>query len=62
MNVGFIGLGIMGAPMALNILKHGNRLIVFNRTSTRPARLSMRVQRWFHHRTDRRGHSGHMRG
>ncbi len=32
MIVGFIGLGIMGAPMALNILKHGNRLIVFNRT------------------------------
>jgi 3-hydroxyisobutyrate dehydrogenase-like beta-hydroxyacid dehydrogenase len=32
MNVGFIGLGIMGAPMALNILKHGHRLTVHNRT------------------------------
>jgi 3-hydroxyisobutyrate dehydrogenase-like beta-hydroxyacid dehydrogenase len=32
MNVGFIGLGIMGAPMALNILKHGHRLTVYNRT------------------------------
>jgi len=32
MNVGFIGLGIMGAPMALNMLKRGNRLRVYNRT------------------------------
>ena len=28
MNVGFIGLGTMGAPMARNILKKGHRLIV----------------------------------
>lgn len=33
MNVGFIGLGIMGAPMALNILKRGHRLTVYNRTA-----------------------------
>jgi 3-hydroxyisobutyrate dehydrogenase-like beta-hydroxyacid dehydrogenase len=32
MNVGFIGLGIMGAPMALNILKRGHELAVYNRT------------------------------
>lgn len=32
MNVGFIGLGIMGAPMALNILKRGHKLTVYNRT------------------------------
>ena len=32
MHVGFIGLGIMGAPMALNILKRGHRLSVYNRT------------------------------
>jgi len=32
MHVGFIGSGIMGAPMALNILKRGNRLSVYNRT------------------------------
>jgi 3-hydroxyisobutyrate dehydrogenase-like beta-hydroxyacid dehydrogenase len=32
MNVGFIGLGIMGAPMALNILKAGHKLAVYNRT------------------------------
>jgi 3-hydroxyisobutyrate dehydrogenase-like beta-hydroxyacid dehydrogenase len=33
MNVGFIGLGIMGAPMALNILKRGHKLSVYNRTA-----------------------------
>ena len=32
MNVGFIGLGNMGAPMAMNILKSGCRLTVHNRT------------------------------
>src|ERR1700733_14841247 len=32
MNVGFIGLGIMGAPMALNILKADHKLTVYNRT------------------------------
>ena len=29
-NVGFIGLGVMGAPMALNILKGGHSLSVFD--------------------------------
>jgi len=32
MNVGFMGLGNMGSPMALNILKCGHRLTVYNRT------------------------------
>lgn len=31
MNVGFIGLGIMGRPMALNLLKAGYRLAVYAR-------------------------------
>lgn len=30
MKIGFIGLGNMGAPMALNLLKAGNELIVFD--------------------------------
>jgi 3-hydroxyisobutyrate dehydrogenase len=30
--VGFIGLGIMGQPMALNLVKAGYRLVVFNRS------------------------------
>ena len=31
--VGFIGLGIMGQPMALNLLKAGFELTVYNRTA-----------------------------
>ena len=40
MNVGFIGLGIMGAPVALNILKRGHRLTVYNRTPSKGRPLS----------------------
>jgi 3-hydroxyisobutyrate dehydrogenase len=32
MNVAFIGMGTMGAPMAINILKAGHRVTVHNRT------------------------------
>ena len=32
LKIGFIGLGIMGQPMAANILKAGYELMVFNRT------------------------------
>lgn len=35
MRVGFIGLGLMGAPMARNILKAGHALTVYNRTRSR---------------------------
>ena len=35
MDVGFIGLGNMGAPMARNLLKAGHRLIVYNRTRSK---------------------------
>ena len=31
-SIGFIGTGIMGQPMALNLLKGGHRLSVYNRT------------------------------
>ena len=33
LTVGFIGLGLMGSPMAKNILKKGFPLIVYNRTA-----------------------------
>ena len=38
MRVGFIGLGIMSAPVAMNILKDGHPLTVYNRSpeKTRP--------------------------
>ena len=40
MNVGFIGLGTMGAPMARNLLKKGHALVVFDVTQAR------RCRRW----------------
>ena len=33
--IGFIGLGIMGAPMAANLIKAGFSLVVFNRTKSK---------------------------
>lgn len=35
MNVGFIGLGIMGKPMAMNLMKAGFALTVYNRTAAK---------------------------
>jgi 3-hydroxyisobutyrate dehydrogenase len=34
-DVGFIGLGVMGQPMALNLVRAGTPLIVWNRTAAR---------------------------
>lgn len=35
MHIGFIGLGIMGRPMALNLVKAGFSLTVYNRTAAK---------------------------
>ncbi|MER8004154.1 MULTISPECIES: NAD(P)-dependent oxidoreductase [unclassified Streptomyces] len=35
MYVGFVGLGVMGQPMALNLARAGTPLVVWNRTLTR---------------------------
>lgn len=35
MNVGFLGLGNMGRPMAANLMAAGHRLTVYNRTRSR---------------------------
>ncbi|HQJ25472.1 MAG TPA: NAD(P)-binding domain-containing protein, partial [Bacillota bacterium] len=35
MKVGFVGLGLMGGPMALNIHKAGFELMVYNRSVER---------------------------
>src|SRR5690242_20145755 len=37
--VGFVGLGIMGRPMAENLIRAGHPLVVFNRTGARAAAL-----------------------
>lgn len=39
MDVGFIGLGVMGQPMALRLARSGAELIVWNRTAARCAPL-----------------------
>jgi 3-hydroxyisobutyrate dehydrogenase-like beta-hydroxyacid dehydrogenase len=38
-NIGFIGLGIMGQPMAMNLVKAGHKLAVYNRTPGKTAAL-----------------------
>ena len=35
MRVGFLGLGVMGQPMALNLAHAGTPLVVWNRTPAR---------------------------
>jgi len=35
MKIAFIGMGTMGAPMALNLLKAGHQVTVHNRTRHR---------------------------
>jgi 3-hydroxyisobutyrate dehydrogenase-like beta-hydroxyacid dehydrogenase len=37
--IGFIGLGLMGKPMAANLLKAGNKVTVWNRTAERAQEL-----------------------
>jgi len=40
LSVGFIGLGVMGEPMALNLAKAGTPLLVWNRTSAKTQALT----------------------
>ena len=40
MKVGFVGLGVMGSPMALNIVKGGHELTVYDRSAEAVARLT----------------------
>jgi 3-hydroxyisobutyrate dehydrogenase/glyoxylate/succinic semialdehyde reductase len=47
MNVGFVGLGIMGSRMAANILSRGYSLAVFNRTRERATALLADGATWF---------------
>ncbi|MFD1379470.1 NAD(P)-dependent oxidoreductase [Fodinicurvata halophila] len=39
MNVGFIGLGVMGEPMALNLVRSGTPLTVWNRSAAKCKKL-----------------------
>lgn len=44
--IGFIGLGVMGKSMALNLLKAGYHLVVYNRTKARADELLTAGARW----------------
>ncbi len=46
MNVGFIGLGIMGSRMAANLMKEGHHLTVYNRTKEKAADLLEQGATW----------------
>jgi len=46
MKIGFIGLGTMGSRMAANLQKHGNSLVVFNRTREKAEPLLAGGARW----------------
>jgi 3-hydroxyisobutyrate dehydrogenase/glyoxylate/succinic semialdehyde reductase len=46
MQVGFIGLGIMGSRMAANLLKNGHDLVVHNRTRDKAEALLSAGARW----------------
>ena len=39
MEIGFIGLGVMGQPMALNLARAGTPLVVWNRSADRSGAL-----------------------
>src|SRR5690348_3682454 len=39
MKLGFIGLGVMGRPMALNLMKHGHEMGVYSRRAESAAPL-----------------------
>ena len=45
MDVGFIGLGQMGQGIALNLVKAGHRVIVYNRTRAKAEALTSRAPR-----------------
>ena len=45
MDMGFIGLGVMGQPMALNLVRAGTKLTVWNRSADRTGPLGGRQDR-----------------
>jgi 3-hydroxyisobutyrate dehydrogenase/glyoxylate/succinic semialdehyde reductase len=46
MNIGFIGLGIMGGRMAANVRKGGHTLVIFNRSREKADSLIAEGARW----------------
>jgi 2-hydroxy-3-oxopropionate reductase len=46
MRIGFVGLGVMGRPMALNLIRHGFDLVVHTRTPDRAEPLLREGAQW----------------
>ena len=47
MQIGFIGLGIMGSRMAANLRKAGHDLLIYNRTREKAQALIKEGAQWF---------------
>ncbi len=45
-NIGWIGTGVMGAPMAAHLQEKGNRINVFNRTKSKAGSLIKKGAKW----------------
>ena len=41
MTIGFIGLGVMGQPMALNLVRAGHPVMVWNRSAERCTKMGV---------------------
>ena len=46
MKIGFIGVGVMGAPMVQNLMKKGHELSVYNRTKEKAAGVVAAGAKW----------------
>ncbi len=46
MKIGFIGVGVMGAPMVRNLMKKGHELSVYNRTKEKAAGVLAEGAKW----------------
>ena len=42
MQIGFIGLGLLGTPLAINLVESGNRVFVYNRTASKTEPLKLK--------------------
>ena len=45
-NIGWIGTGVMGGPMAAHLIKEGHRLTIFTRTESKAKELIDAGARW----------------
>ena len=56
-NIGWVGLGVMGSPMALNLLKAGYDVAVYTRTKSKAETVLDAGAEWIDQITDLAGHA-----